>query len=1582
MKIDSVSLVNDVFQTLGNRTVSADQARLQWLIHGLATAPNGQIASSCRGLLAGTQPLEPVRRPAPYYLLAFLRKLILRPLSDGDLNALAHGIEAFRRAPADLEVGAQLYPEQERAALALMQNAVIQLDTGEGKTYAILPAAFALATRYAHVYIVCANDYLSRRDALRTRRYWDFLGIIPGIADEFCDEREWSRRIIYTTMSRLLFKYMADQTSRKPPEYPISFGAVLLDDADVILLDDATTHTHVWEIAGKAFNWDFAFSFCERLSEGDTIEVFDLAEMPTATLTVTGEELLRAELGAGASRAGLYLLARQAAELAYLAKKVLREGDHYVVETDGVFPINRADGRVMRVWVPDWLPALQASRGMPVEGKRVVCNQMKPSVMIKKFAVHSGMSGTVSSDALEYLLGYRLRPVRIPPRCPRYNGLRPESVYRTAASALEDATDTAAAAVAGGQPVLVGTHTIGMAQRCYEMLTERLADSAEICLLTGQSDAREAEFFNRAGVVGAVTVATQIAGRGVDIRLSEQAHENGGLVLIGLGHSRLARHDRQFLGRACRQGDPFYAQFVSSLEDPFFKDLKGTAAVKALLELMKVPDDAPITAGPILKRSIQAAQNDYRWYQLQSRRAELVLDLVYEQIGDEIDEYFRRLQGQEEGSDPDNCNPSLVTFLIDSFIGTSLASMISARRVLTNEQAARMADTISGIVGYNPDVPNCRALTMNLTGRTGAEARDIITGLLQKAINSASEANDRRLNRLHDLSRGESNAEKEANELQAALGQLAAMNSIIEEKIAELDAAAVKIPAQPVPAASIEAAGHDQAGEASPAPNLGASAGPADPAVAPAELAVTSAAADGTPTATRLAGMERLTISDIREAVGLAASPEDLRAIADFIRSAGSRMHGKLTAARRQADGGAQEEWSKLAPRTPRAVAWWSISTAWAAFIAESKITTEVLRRSNLPALQYYRVLNDRLLEQWRRCEADMASTSLMNLCRCWDPDGLDGLFVIADNLVVQHKRPDRTAIPDWQPSASDSAGVALQNVDDIIALFVQSQGQELMPDTAAKLIRLLKDFLTEAPLWTLQTPERIQRKVLGWQRDQRLRGIPDRRLRFDSDWIGKFLQFLNDRGLIAKLPSAPVRFRVTVSHLFENLGEARTILPLGGAVLFGIIFWLLSAVHLGPSRHLPPLLYLADGLASGGLVGDRAFTGPVAGGIIAGAAALALLSGLQYPRRAQILAAGLPWALLAAWSISWPWGDVLSLRMAAAVGLLIGMGLLLLLTMAVEFNVELWAGFRLMPLWLVVTSCLIFLPRLSMFGSGEPFTALVFAVLVCAYVVLHKVNRDELSVIFRHQKVLEELAEADLAVTAYRIEGSGGTRPHGFGLALAMSLQQLAWVIAATTTHRPLTALVGALVSIGAYCFAVIVWTVFTIQRRCSAAGWMNMLNTRSQVLGQEYGNQQLPSVLAAIQRKLIRRETITQVVLIATACALLYRFFIPGTRLPLALPLIFGAVVCAEQGLRLLSQLYSFLFLRAPAAAAAIDLPPVDDDEAAIRNSRMARVLRRRLTRIFAAVIAFITFSSAVVDATNVWKAVGEWIGHLFGH
>jgi preprotein translocase subunit SecA len=121
---------------------------------------------------------EPQRAVRAGAVARLLRRL-LRRVSDAELHDLAVAVEAFSRAPADLADGCELFPGQVQAAIGLMQNYVIQMDTGEGKTYALLPAAFALACQYRNVYIVCANDYLARRDATRTRRFWDFVGLIP-----------------------------------------------------------------------------------------------------------------------------------------------------------------------------------------------------------------------------------------------------------------------------------------------------------------------------------------------------------------------------------------------------------------------------------------------------------------------------------------------------------------------------------------------------------------------------------------------------------------------------------------------------------------------------------------------------------------------------------------------------------------------------------------------------------------------------------------------------------------------------------------------------------------------------------------------------------------------------------------------------------------------------------------------------------------------------------------------------------------------------------------------------------------------------------------------------------------------------------------------------------------------------------------------------------------------------------------------------------------------------------------------------------------------------------------------------------
>jgi hypothetical protein len=239
------------------------------------------------------------------------------------------------------------------------------------------------------------------------------------------------------------------------------------------------------------------------------------------------------------------------------------------------------------------------------------------------------------------------------------------------------------------------------------------------------------------------------------------------------------------------------------------------------------------------------------------------------------------------------------------------------------------------------------------------------------------------------------------------------------------------------------------------------------------------------------------------------------------------------------------------------------------------------------------------------------------------------------------------------------------------------------------------------------------------------------------------------------------------------------------------------------------------------------------------------------------------------------------------------------------------------------------------------------------------------------------------LAISGQSIEASCGSRPHGLALALALALQQLASVISVQIFHRTLGFAVTEAVAVTAYGLAVAGWIGLTMQRRCSVRAWRIRLNSMHQILGEEYGDRDLGAVLVALRRRLVVPEIFAQCLLLAIPIWLFWDFRLAGTNLPVGLLLVFGAVVLAEQGARALSLLYAFLLLRAPVLQAPIDLPPAEDpdDQRASRGYRVFRILRRRLTRVFTAAIAFITFSAALLDATHVWHVVGQWIIHFFG-
>src|SRR5690242_1216939 len=258
MNLEIFNIATQGVAAVGAFLVREDQDTLNKYASDLVTFTDEELRARCRQAIRGedTQPVE----NADGFIPAVISHLrwFNRRRSRLTIKHIGLAVESFKRAPADLPAGSALYPQQIQAAVSLMRRCLIQMDTGEGKTYALLPAAFALACEYHRVYIVCANEYLAWRDANRTRPFWEFVGIEHSLClEQYVND--WSSRVIYTTMPALIFEHMRNLAQIVDPPVPISFGAVLIDEADAILLDQGNQPFGLIEnIKAEAFDWSFA----------------------------------------------------------------------------------------------------------------------------------------------------------------------------------------------------------------------------------------------------------------------------------------------------------------------------------------------------------------------------------------------------------------------------------------------------------------------------------------------------------------------------------------------------------------------------------------------------------------------------------------------------------------------------------------------------------------------------------------------------------------------------------------------------------------------------------------------------------------------------------------------------------------------------------------------------------------------------------------------------------------------------------------------------------------------------------------------------------------------------------------------------------------------------------------------------------------------------------------------------------------------------------------------------------------------------------------------------------------------------
>jgi len=470
-------------------------------------------------------------------------------------------------------LGLEMHDEQLMAALALTEGQVVEMQTGEGKTLAAVPAIAWLARNHQGVHVLTANEYLARRDAEWMRGIYERLGLTVASIDQAAstaDRRAAYRAdITYATANEVGFDYLRDGLAYDASELvhrPLSDAAVVIDEADSILIDEARIPLVI--AGGTADESSLpvaADSVVRRLRPHQDFTI----ENGGKNVVLTANGIKQAEYALRITNLfdATSLAAHTAVQDALHAHVLLGKDVDYVVQDGRVQSVDEIKGRIVseRRWPAGLQTALECKEGVGMRAQGRVLGSVTVENLVAQYARVCGMTGTASTQARELREIYGLPVVSIPTHRPMIRIDHPDRVFETKAEKDGAVVEQIRAVHATGRPVLVGTASVAES----EQLSRRLSDIPHH-VLNARHEAQEAAIIARAGERDTVTISTNMAGRGVDIVLGEGVADLGGLHIIGTNRHHSRRIDHQLRGRAGRQGDPGSSQFFVSRQDPLF----------------------------------------------------------------------------------------------------------------------------------------------------------------------------------------------------------------------------------------------------------------------------------------------------------------------------------------------------------------------------------------------------------------------------------------------------------------------------------------------------------------------------------------------------------------------------------------------------------------------------------------------------------------------------------------------------------------------------------------------------------------------------------------------------------------------------------------------------------------------------------------------------------------------------------------------------------------------------------------------------------------------------------------------------
>ena len=553
------------------------------------------------------------------------------------------------REAASRVLGMEHYRVQIIGGIILHQGRIAEMKTGEGKTLVSTLPAYLNALEGKGVYIVTVNDYLAKRDSEWMGKVHEFLGLTVGVVlnDMSNDERRdaYNCDITYITNNELGFDYLRDNmVIYKEQLVQRGLHYAIIDEVDSVLIDEARTPLIISGQSGKSTKlYEACDILAQQLTRGDDIPEYSkmdairgIEQEETGDFIVNEKDKLVNLTQQGVEKVEKFFHIDNLADpenleiqhnviLALRAHYLMFRDQDYVVKDDQVMIVDEFTGRIMpgRRYSDGLHQAIEAKEHVKVKRESKTLATITFQNFFNKFEKKAGMTGTALTEEKEFRDIYGMDVIEIPTNRPIARIDHQDAVYKTKKEKFKAVVEEVKEAHEKGQPVLVGTITIETSELISGMLKR---EGIPHTVLNAKFHEQEAEIVAQAGQHGAVTIATNMAGRGTDIKLDEDAREAGGLKIIGTERHESRRIDNQLRGRAGRQGDPGESQFFISLEDDLMR-LFGSERLMSVFNALGVPEGEQIQH-KMLTSAIEKAQEKIEYNNYGIRKNLLEYDQV------------------------------------------------------------------------------------------------------------------------------------------------------------------------------------------------------------------------------------------------------------------------------------------------------------------------------------------------------------------------------------------------------------------------------------------------------------------------------------------------------------------------------------------------------------------------------------------------------------------------------------------------------------------------------------------------------------------------------------------------------------------------------------------------------------------------------------------------------------------------------------------------------------------------------------------------------------------------------------------